>query len=55
MVKTTGWVVYEHREGEFIFLSKPFNTRKQAEKVRTRLNANPDFERASIGVGFVRT
>jgi hypothetical protein len=54
MVQTSGWVIYERRDGEFIFLSKPFKTRKQAEQERTRLNARPERKRAAIGVGFVR-
>jgi hypothetical protein len=55
MANTTGWVVYERRDGEFIFLSKSFKTKKRAEQERTKLSAHPAYERASIGVGFVRT
>ena len=55
MANTTGWVVYKHAEGEFIFLSKPFKTKKRAEQERTKLSSDPVYERAAIGVGFVRT
>jgi hypothetical protein len=54
MVKRTGWVVYERRDGEFIFLTKSFKTRKRAEQERAKLIAHPVYERAAIGVGFVR-
>jgi len=54
-MSTTGkWVVYKQAEGEFIFLSKPFKTRERAERERTKLSAQPEYERASVGVGFVR-
>jgi hypothetical protein len=54
MVQTTGWVIYERRDGEFIFLSKPLKTRKQAEEKRTKLKTIPEHKRAAIGIGFVR-
>jgi hypothetical protein len=53
-VKKSGrWVVYERREGEFAFLSKPFKTKKEAEKERLRLTERPEYRRSSIGIGFV--
>jgi hypothetical protein len=54
MKKAKGrWVVYERQEGEFVFLSKPLKTRKQAEQERLKFHAK--YPRAAIGVGFVRT
>jgi hypothetical protein len=54
MPKTTsGWVVYERQNGEFIRLSKPFKTKEQAEKERAKFAKR--YPRAAIGVGFVRS
>jgi len=47
------WVVYEHGNGEFIRLSRPFTTRAQAEKERDKLKATFTYKRVSLGVGFV--
>ena len=47
------WVVYERRNGEFIFLSRLFATRAQAEKERDKLKASFKSKRVSLGVGFV--
>jgi hypothetical protein len=47
------WVVYERRNGEFIFLSRLFTTRGQAEKERDKLKATLTYKRVSLGVGFV--
>lgn len=51
------WVVYERRrdgpEG-FVYLSKFFLSRKDAEKERDRMSGLPQYERSSLGVGFVR-
>ncbi len=47
------WVVYERRKGEFIFLSRLFTTRAQAEKERDRLKAMFTYKRVSLGVGVV--
>jgi hypothetical protein len=46
------WVVYERRNGEFIFLSRPFATRGQAEKERDKLKATFTYK-VSLGVGAV--
>jgi len=46
------WVVYERSDGQFVFLTKPVNTRKQAEQERVKFHAK--YPRAAIGVGFVR-
>jgi len=47
------WVVYERRKGEFIFLSRLFTTRAQAEKERDRLEAAFTYKKVSFGVGLV--
>jgi hypothetical protein len=47
------WVVYERRDGEFIFLSRLFATRAQAEKERDKLKTSFKSRRVSLGVGFV--
>jgi len=59
--KTKGkWVVYERRlvgpkyEGEIVYVSKFFATRGQAEKERKKLQGTPEYEKRSLGVGFVR-
>jgi len=46
------WVVYERRNGEFIFLSRPFTTRAQAEKERDKLEATFTYK-VSLGVGAI--
>jgi hypothetical protein len=52
--KAGRWVVYERREGEFVFLSKLLKTRKEAEKERLRLKDRLEHRRFAIGVGFVQ-
>jgi len=53
--KTTGrWVVYKRQEAAFIYLSKPFRTKEQAEKERAKLKVRPEYRKSAIGVGFVR-
>ena len=47
------WVVYEHRNQEFIFLSRLFATRAQAEKERKKLKATFAYKKVSLGVGSV--
>ena len=47
------WVVYEHRNQEFIFLSRLFATRAQAEKKREKLKATFASKKVSLGVGAV--
>ncbi len=48
------WVVYEHRKGKFIRLSRPFTTRAQAEKERDKLEARFTCKKVSFGVGIVK-
>ena len=51
--RTTGrWVVYERRDGEFIFLSRLFATRAQAEKERDKLKGTFTYK-VSLGVGAI--
>jgi hypothetical protein len=47
------WVVYERRNGEFVFLSRLFATRAQAEKEREKLMATFTYKKVSFGVGLV--
>jgi len=53
--KSGRWVVYERREGEFVFLSKLLKTRKEAEKERLRLKERLHHKRSALGVAFVQT
>jgi len=46
------WLLYKYIEGEFTPLSKPFKTRKQAEKARLKC---PERERKQIGIGVIRS
>ena len=46
-------VVYERRNGEFIFFSRPFTTRAQAEKERDKLEATFTYKKVSLGVGAI--
>ena len=45
--------MYERRNEEFIFLSRFFTTRAQAEKEREKLKASFTYKQISLGVGFV--
>jgi hypothetical protein len=45
------WLLYKYIDGEFTPLSKPFKTKEQAEKARSKY---PERERKSIGVGVIR-
>jgi hypothetical protein len=52
MVKTIEqWLLFEYAGREITFLSKPFKTKRLAEKTRSKY---PERERKSIGVGVVR-
>ena len=52
MPKTTEqWLLYRYVGLEFIQLSRPFKTRKDAEKALAKY---PDKERRSIGVGLIK-
>ena len=55
MTKSTGhWVVYEKRGVEYVYVSKRFETKQEAEKERERLHQNLEVRRKALGVGFVR-
>jgi hypothetical protein len=47
-------VLYEHKEGAFIILSKPLKTKKEAEERRENLKARSGMKHSEIGVGFMR-
>jgi hypothetical protein len=47
-------VVYEHRNGEFIRLSRLFTMRAQAERERNKLEATLTYKKVSLGVGVVK-
>jgi len=46
------WLLFKYVGGEFTPLSKPFNTKGQAEEARLK---HPERERKAIGVGVIRT
>ena len=46
------WVVYEHRDKEFVFLSRLFDTKAQADKERQKLTGR-FYRKASLGVAVV--
>jgi len=46
------WLLFKYINGEFTPLSKPFKTKEQAEKSRTKY---PERERKTIGIGIIRT
>jgi hypothetical protein len=49
---TEQWLLFKYIGGEFTPLSKPFNTKTQAEKARRKY---PERERKTIGIGVIRT
>jgi hypothetical protein len=52
ILKTTDkWLLFKYIEGQFTLLSKPFKTRKEAEKSRLKL---PERERRTVAVGVIR-
>jgi len=48
MKATERWVLFENKHGKLVLLSKPFKTKKAAEKAREKY---PDGERNKVGVG----
>jgi len=44
------WLLYTHIAGEFTPLSKPFETKEQAEKARAKY---PERKRKTIGLGVI--
>jgi len=52
MLKTTEqWLLFTYISGEFTPLSKPFKTKKQAEKARRKY---PERQRKTIALGVIR-
>lgn len=45
------WLLFKYVNGEFTPLSKPFKTKDQAEKARSKL---PERERRSVVMGVIR-
>jgi hypothetical protein len=46
------WLLFKYVEGEFTPLSKPLNSKDQAEKARLKL---PERERRGVAVGVIRS
>jgi len=46
------WLLYRYEGLEFVPLSRPFKTRKQAEQARAKY---PEKDRKAIGVGVIKT
>ena len=51
MKASVRWVLFEYKGVELVILSKPFRTKKLAEKARLKY---PDRERRKVGIGVVR-
>ena len=51
MKTSVRWLLYEYKGIEPVILSKPFKTKKLAEKARLKY---PDRIRRKIGIGVVR-
>ncbi len=45
------WLLFEYKGSELVILSKPFKTKKLAEKARLKY---PERVRRKIGIGVVR-
>jgi hypothetical protein len=45
------WLLFKYVEGQFTPLSRPFNSKDQAEKARLKL---PERERRGVAVGVTR-
>jgi hypothetical protein len=51
----SGWVVYMRDErGNFVYLTKAFEKKEQADEERMRLYQRDGYRRGMLGVGFVR-
>jgi len=51
MKSSVRWLLFEYKGSELVVLSKPFKTKKLAEKARQKY---PDRVRRKIGIGVVR-
>jgi hypothetical protein len=45
------WLLFKYIDGDFTPLSKPFKTKSEADKVRSKL---PERERRGVAVGVIR-
>ena len=45
------WLLFKYINGEFTPFSKPFKTKEQAEKARSKY---PERERKKIGLGVIK-
>jgi hypothetical protein len=45
------WLLFKYIDGQFTPLSKPFDSKDQAEKARLKL---PERERRGVAVGVIR-
>jgi hypothetical protein len=52
MKKSVRWLLFEYKGLELVILSKPFKTKKLAEKARLKY---PERVRSKIGIGLMRT
>jgi hypothetical protein len=48
---TEKWLLFKYIDGQFTPLSKPFKTKDQAEKARSKL---PERARRGVAVGVIR-
>jgi len=51
MKTSVRWLLFEYKRLELVILSKPFKTKKLAEKARLKY---PDRVRSKIGIGLMR-
>jgi hypothetical protein len=51
MKTSVRWALFEYKGRELVILTKPFKTKKLAEKARLKY---PDRVRKKIGIGVVR-
>jgi len=51
MKASVQWFLFEYQGRELVILSKPFRTKKLAEKARLKY---PDRVRGRIGIGVIR-
>jgi len=51
MKSSARWLLFEYKASELVILSKPFKTKRLAEKARQKY---PDRDRRKIGIGVVR-
>jgi len=52
MKASVRWLLFEYNGLELVILSKPFKTKKLAEKARQKY---PERERRKIGIGLIKS